>query len=52
LRTSIFQLVRLNSAASSEPQKPIPHSYQIEDEKKPALLAGTIHISGDMEETN
>jgi hypothetical protein len=44
--------MRLNLAESSELQKPIPRCYQIEDEKKPALLAGTIHISGDMEETN
>jgi hypothetical protein len=43
--------MRLNLAATSELEKPIPRGYQIEDEKKPALLAGTIHISGDMEET-
>jgi len=44
--------MRLNLAASSESQKLIPSRHQIEDEKKPAQIAGTIHISGDMEETN
>jgi len=43
--------MRLNLAATSEMQKTIPRRHQIEDEKKPAQMAGTIHISGDMEET-
>jgi hypothetical protein len=43
--------MRLNLAASNDSQKPIHGCHEIEDEKKPALMAGTIHISGDMEET-
>jgi len=33
-------------------QKPIQRRHEIEGEKKPALMAGTIHISRDMEETS
>jgi hypothetical protein len=43
--------MRLNLAALSELQKPVQCRHEIEGEKKPALMAGTIHISGDMEET-
>ncbi len=46
--------MRRNLAAMKPMQKAIPASdsaHDSEAKKKPALVAGAIHISGDMEET-
>jgi len=44
-------VMRLNLAAKTKDAKSDPDETDKQDKKRPAQVAGTIHISADMEET-